>query len=63
VAQWVGREGLKAGDVAVLVAKTPKGYAYDILSSAAKNSAIKFAFSDHDASGCVVVDTYVKVTW
>ena len=57
VAQWVGRDGLKAGDVAVLVAKTPKNYAYELLSEAAKNSSIKFVFADHGASGGVLVDT------
>jgi hypothetical protein len=57
VSQWVGRDGLKAGDVAVLVAKTPKNYAYELLSEAAKNSSIKFVFADHGASGGVLVDT------
>jgi hypothetical protein len=57
VQQWLGREGLKAGDVTVLVAKTPKGYAYDLLSEAIKNSAIRLAFSDHKGNGTVLVET------
>lgn len=57
IAQWLGSEGLKPGDIAVLVAKTPKGYAYELLSEAMKNSAVKFVFADHSAVGGVLVDT------
>lgn len=57
VAQWMGRDGLKPVDVVVLIAKTPKDYAYDLLSVAASNSSVKFLFSDHSATGGVLVET------
>jgi ATP-dependent exoDNAse (exonuclease V) beta subunit len=57
IAQWLGRDGLKPGDIAVLVAKTPKSYAYELLSEAMRNSVVKFVFADHGAVGGVLVDT------
>lgn len=60
VAQWLARDGLKPADITVLVAKAPKGYAYDLLSGAAKSSSIKFLFSDHAATGGVLVDTVLR---
>lgn len=57
VTQWVTRDGLQASDVAVLVAKKPKGYAFELLGDAAKDCPLKLVYSDHGASGVVLVET------
>jgi len=54
---WVVRDGLKPVDISVLLAKESKNYAYELLADAAKNTSIKFKFSDHSSSSGILVET------
>ena len=60
VRQWVQVEGLKPEDVAVLVAKRPKGFAYDLLEQRAEAAGAKWVFEAHGKAKCVLVDTVAR---
>lgn len=60
VHHWVHIEGLKPEDVAVLVAKRPKGLAYDLLRERAEAAGVEWAFEGHGKAKCVLVDTVAR---
>ena len=60
VHQWVHVEGLKPEDVAVLVAKRPKAFAYELLAQRAKTAGVEWAFETHGKVKYVLVDTVAR---
>lgn len=60
VHQWVQVEGLKPEDVAVLVAKKPKGFLYELLKPRADAAGVEWAFEVHGKGKCVLVDTVAR---
>ncbi len=57
VKHWIDHEGLQPADVTVLVARSPKQYAYELLAEAAIKSSIQFFYSDHRETSGVLVET------
>lgn len=57
VYQWVKVEGLKVEDVVVLVARRPKGFAYELLNQRAEVASVEWAFEIHGKAMRVLVDT------
>jgi len=60
VHQWVHVEGLKPEEVAVLVAKRPKGFLYELLMERAEAAGAEWAFEAHGKAKCVLVDTVAR---
>lgn len=60
VHQWVHVEGLRPEDVAVLVAKRPKGFVYELLEQRAEAAGAMWAFEAHGKAKCVLVDTVAR---
>lgn len=60
VHQWVCVEGLRPEDVAVLVAKRPKGLVYELLGQRTEAAGAKWAFEAHGKANCVLVDTVAR---
>ena len=60
VNQWVQVEGLKLEDVAVLVAKRPKGFLYELLRQRADVAGVKWAFEVHGKLRHTIVDTVAR---
>jgi hypothetical protein len=60
VEQWVRVEGLKPEDVVVLVAKRPKGLAYELLNQRVKAAGAEWTFEDHGIGKRVLVDTVAR---
>lgn len=60
VHQWVHVEGLKPEDVAVLVAKRPKSFLYELLNQRAEAACAVWAFEAHGKAKCVLVDTVAR---
>lgn len=60
VHQWVHVEGLKPEEVAVLVAKRPKGFLYELLMQRAEAAGAEWAFEAHGKAKCVLVDTVAR---
>ena len=58
--QWVHVEGLKPEEVAVLVAKRPKGFLYELLMERAEAAGAEWAFEAHGKAKCVLVDTVAR---
>jgi hypothetical protein len=58
--QWVRVEGLKPEDVVVLVAKRPKGLAYELLKQRAEAAGAEWAFEGHGIEKCVLEDTVAR---
>ncbi|MBK6366756.1 MAG: ATP-binding domain-containing protein [Polaromonas sp.] len=56
IAQWLSRDDSNQATLRYWW-PNPKSYAYELLSEAMKNSAVKFVFADHSAVGGVLVDT------
>ena len=47
VHQWVHVEGLKPEDIAVLVARRPKGFVYELLTQRTEAAGVQWAFEAH----------------
>ncbi len=60
VQQWVLVEGLRPGDVAVLVAKRPKRLPYELLTQRSAIVDVEWAFEVHGNAKCVLVDTVAR---
>jgi hypothetical protein len=60
VHQWIHVEGLKPEDVAVLVAKRPKSFVYELLNQRAEAAGAEWAFEAHGKAKCVLVDTVAR---
>lgn len=60
VRQWIHVEGLKPEDVAVLVAKRPKSFLYELLNQRAEAAGAVWAFEAHGKAKCVLVDTVAR---
>lgn len=60
VHQWVHVEGLKPEEVAVLVAKRPKGFLYAQLMERAEAAGAEWAFEAHGKAKYVLVDTVAR---
>ena len=60
VRQWVRIEGLKPEDVAVLVAKRPKSYPYELLQLRNEAAGAEWAIEAHGRAGLVLVDTVAR---
>ena len=60
VHQWVKVERLKPEDVAVLVAKRPKGLPYELLQERKEAAGAEWAFELHGKAKCVLVDTVAR---
>ena len=60
VRQWVQVERLKPEDVAVLVAKRPKAFSYELLTQRAEAAGVEWAFEAHGMSRNVLVDTVAR---
>jgi hypothetical protein len=60
VRQWVVVEGLHALDVAVLVAKRPKGYCYDLLQPRLDAEGVRWVVETHGVTGAVLLDTFSR---
>ncbi|WP_429408457.1 NERD domain-containing protein [Paraburkholderia sp. MM5482-R1] len=60
VHHWVQVEGLKREDIAVLVAKRPKGFPYDLLKQRAEATGVGWIFEVHGKEKCVLVDTVAR---
>ncbi|MCY1198428.1 hypothetical protein D9M68_134910 [compost metagenome] len=60
VNQWVQVEGLKSEDVAVLVAKRPKGVAYELLKQRVDVAGVEWAIETHGREQSVLVDTVAR---
>ncbi|MDP3977040.1 MAG: ATP-binding domain-containing protein [Pseudomonas sp.] len=60
VHQWVHVEGLKPEDVAVLVAKKPKSFVYELLKQRAEAAGAEWALEAHGKEKCVLVDTVAR---
>lgn len=60
VHQWIHVEGLKPEDIAVLVAKRPKRFVYELLNQRAEAAGAEWAFEAHGKAKCVLVDTVAR---
>ncbi|MCP5241507.1 MAG: ATP-binding domain-containing protein [Zoogloeaceae bacterium] len=60
VHQWLHVEGLKPEEVAVLVAKRPKGRLYELLTERKAAAEAEWAFEAHGRGRCVLVDTVAR---
>jgi superfamily I DNA/RNA helicase len=60
VHQWVRVEGLRPEDIAVLVAKRPKGFPYELLQPRFESAGAEWAFEVHGKAKCVLVDTVAR---
>ncbi|MDO8769819.1 MAG: ATP-binding domain-containing protein [Burkholderiaceae bacterium] len=60
VHQWVQVEGLKLEDVAVLVAKRPKSFLYELMTLRAEVAGVEWAFETHGKARCVLIDTVAR---
>jgi hypothetical protein len=60
VRQWVAAEGLEAHDVAILVAKRPKGYCYELLQPRLDTAGVRWANETHGVAGAVLLDTFSR---
>jgi hypothetical protein len=60
VSQWVRIEGLRPEDVAILVAKRPKGGAYELLAHRSQTVGVECVFEEHGRTKCVLVDTVAR---
>lgn len=60
VRQWVQVEGIRAEDVAVLIAKRPKTYLHELLSDRADSAGINWAYESYGKKRCVLIDTVAR---
>jgi hypothetical protein len=60
VRQWLADEALRSEDVAVLVAKKPKAYVYDLLKARPIHGSVAWAVEDHGRARAVTVDTVAR---
>ncbi|WP_455279018.1 AAA family ATPase [Cupriavidus necator] len=60
VSQWVQVEGLEPEDVAVLVARRPKGVAYELLKQRVDVAGVEWAIETHGREQSVLVDTVAR---
>jgi hypothetical protein len=60
VRQWVTVEGLDAHDIAVLVAKRPKGYCYELLQPRLDAAGVRWVNETHGVAGAVLLDTFSR---
>lgn len=60
VHQWVAVEGLDAHDVAVLIAKRPKGYCYELLQPRLDTAGVRWVNETHGVAGAVLLDTFSR---
>lgn len=58
--QWVTLEGIAAHDVAVLVAKRPKAFCYELLQSNQNAQKLNWSVEQHGRSGAVLLDTVAR---
>ncbi|MCI0723786.1 MAG: NERD domain-containing protein [Acidobacteria bacterium] len=60
VRQWLTHEALRPEDVAVLIAKRPKAYVYDLLEVRPIHGSVAWAVEDHGRARSVLVDTVAR---
>lgn len=60
VRQWVAVEGLEPQDVAVLVAKRPKAYCYELLEPRLNATGVRWITETHGVTGAVLVETFSR---
>lgn len=60
VHQWVHVEGLRPEDIAVLVARRPKGFVYELLTQRTESAGVQWAFEAHGTAKSVLVDTVAR---